>query len=319
MRSCCGSRRRWPLGPAGAAGPRRPPSADRARAAGRARLRAPARAARPAPGGRPRGWTRCCRCTATGWPASWPRSGPPTSPSAPPRPACSWPSTAARCRLPRWSASSSGRRAGRPASAWPRSRWAPTPTRNSSSSELSADDSALTGYLVEEVLNLQPPEVTGDAAEHEHPGSGQRHAASELPGDEQAGRSCPAGGARNAFVQPLGDGWYRYHTLFAEVLRLQLRREHPDRIALLHRRAARWYERNGSLADAVRHAAEAGDWLLAADLIIDGLADREIIETARRPVAGRRVGRDAVQPTPGPSSQPYAGLRGRPVLGRGPA
>ena len=62
----------------------------------------------------------------------------------------------------------------------------------------------------------------------------------------------------NAFVQPIGSGQYRYHTLFAEALRLKLKREHPDRIALLHRRAARWYERNGQLTDAVRHAAQAG-------------------------------------------------------------
>jgi ATP/maltotriose-dependent transcriptional regulator MalT len=39
------------------------------------------------------------------------------------------------------------------------------------------------------------------------------------------------------------------------MLRLQLRREHPDRIAFLHRRAARWCERNGQLTDGVRHAA----------------------------------------------------------------
>jgi hypothetical protein len=37
----------------------------------------------------------------------------------------------------------------------------------------------------------------------------------------------------NAFIQPIGTGWYRYHTLFAEVLRLELRREHPDWIATL--------------------------------------------------------------------------------------
>ncbi len=35
----------------------------------------------------------------------------------------------------------------------------------------------------------------------------------------------------NAFVQPIGSGWYRYHTLFAEMLRLKLRHEHPDRVA----------------------------------------------------------------------------------------
>ena len=103
-------------------------------------------------------------------------------------------------------------------------------------------------------------------------------AASELTGDERAGAILSAVAHANAFVQPAGDGWYRYQTLFAEVLRLKLRHEHPGRLAALHRRAARWYERTGSLTDAVRHAAQAGDWPLAAGIVIDGLAVSEIIE-----------------------------------------
>jgi LuxR family transcriptional regulator, maltose regulon positive regulatory protein len=66
--------------------------------------------------------------------------------------------------------------------------------------------------------------------------------------------------------------------LFAEVLRLKLSREYPDRRAQLHWRAARWYERHGQLTDAVRHAAETGDWHLAASIVIDGLAIGEIIQ-----------------------------------------
>ena len=62
------------------------------------------------------------------------------------------------------------------------------------------------------------------------------------------------------------------------MLRLKLRREYPDRVAVLHRRAARWYERNGQLTDAVRHAARAGDWQLAASMVIDELAIGQIIE-----------------------------------------
>jgi len=42
-------------------------------------------------------------------------------------------------------------------------------------------------------------------------------------------------------------------------------------MAPLHRRAARWYERNGQLTDAVRHAAQASDWPLASRMVIDGL------------------------------------------------
>jgi LuxR family maltose regulon positive regulatory protein len=79
-------------------------------------------------------------------------------------------------------------------------------------------------------------------------------------------------------VQPVGGGWYRYHALFAEVLRLKLRHEPPGRVPSLHRRAARWHERNGRLTDAMRHAPEAGDWELAAIMVVDALAISEIIE-----------------------------------------
>ncbi len=144
--------------------------------------------------------------------------------------------------------------------------------------ELITDDSVLTGYLVAEVLNPQPPvvrELLLSTSILEHV-SGE--AASELTGNEQAGRILPALARANAFVQPAGSGWYRYHTLFAEVLRLKLDREHPDRAAALHRRAAQWYGRNGQLTDAVRHATHVGDWPLAASIVIDGLAISEIIE-----------------------------------------
>jgi len=144
--------------------------------------------------------------------------------------------------------------------------------------ELIAEDSAVTGYLVEEVLNTQPPEVRDMMLSTSILESFSAAIASELLSNEQAERILPAMARANAFVQPLGRGRYRYHTLFAEVLRLKLRREYPERIAQLHRRAARWYERNGALTDAVRHAAEAGDWPLAASMVIDGLAIGEILE-----------------------------------------
>ena len=144
--------------------------------------------------------------------------------------------------------------------------------------ELITEDSALTGYLVEEVLGTAPPqvrEVLLSTSILEHVSA---EAASELAGDEQAGAILTAVAHANAFVQPIGCGWYRYHTLFAEVLRLKLRREYPDRLAPLHRRAARWYERSGQSADAVRHATQAGDWQLAAGMVIDALAISEVIE-----------------------------------------
>ena len=149
--------------------------------------------------------------------------------------------------------------------------------------ELITDDSALTGYLAEEVLNTQPPEVRDVLLDTSILEQVSAELAGELAGDEHAAGILPALAAANAFVQPAGPGWYRYHTLFAEVLRLKLRRESPGRIVLLHRRAARWYERNGLLTDAVRHAVQADDWPLAAGLVIDGLAIGEIIEPRAGP------------------------------------
>ncbi len=149
--------------------------------------------------------------------------------------------------------------------------------------ELITDDSTLTGYLAEQVLNLQPPAVRDVLLSTSILDRVSAEAASELTGNDQAGSILPALARANAFVQPAGPGWYRYHTLFAEMLRLKLDREHPGRVSSLHRRAALWYERNGRLTDAVRHAAEAGDWQLASGMVIDGLAISEIIQSRGSP------------------------------------
>jgi LuxR family maltose regulon positive regulatory protein len=144
--------------------------------------------------------------------------------------------------------------------------------------DLVTDDSAVTGYLVQEVLNAQPPQIRELLLNTSILDLVSAEAASELAGREQAKEILPVLARANAFVQPAGGGWYRYHTLFAEVLRLKLRHEHPGRVPALHRRAARWHERYGRLADAVRHAAAAGDWPLSASMVIDALAISEIIE-----------------------------------------
>jgi len=144
--------------------------------------------------------------------------------------------------------------------------------------ELDAEDSAITAYLVEEVLNAQPSAVRDLLLRTSILDCISTGLAGELAGDPEAGNSLPALARANAFVQPLGHGWYRYHSMFAAVLRLKLRSECADRLPDLHRRAARWYQRNGWLAEAVRHAAEAGDWPLAAAMVCDELAISQLIE-----------------------------------------
>ncbi|HET7037625.1 MAG TPA: LuxR C-terminal-related transcriptional regulator [Thermomicrobiaceae bacterium] len=124
-------------------------------------------------------------------------------------------------------------------------------------------------YLAEEVLRHQPDAVRAfllqtaildrlngalcDAV------TGQADGAGRLEALEQG----------NFFVVPLDDQrrWYRYHHLFAGVLRAHLREELPERIATLHRRASAWYEQAGSADDAIRHALAAQDFARAADLV----------------------------------------------------
>ena len=73
----------------------------------------------------------------------------------------------------------------------------------------------------------------------------------------------------NLFLVPLDDRrrWYRYHHLFADVLRAHLLDEQPDEVPELHRRASDWYEQNGDRSEAIRHALAGGDFDRAADLI----------------------------------------------------
>jgi LuxR family maltose regulon positive regulatory protein len=73
----------------------------------------------------------------------------------------------------------------------------------------------------------------------------------------------------NLFVVPLDDErrWYRYHHLFADLLRQRLQRERRGLAPELHRRASTWYEQEGILFEAVNHALPAGDFEQAAELV----------------------------------------------------
>jgi LuxR family maltose regulon positive regulatory protein len=63
--------------------------------------------------------------------------------------------------------------------------------------------------------------------------------------------------------------WYRYHHLFADVLRQELHRAEPDVVPQLHRRAADWFAGHDLPLDAVRHALTSGDTVRAAELVAE--------------------------------------------------
>jgi LuxR family maltose regulon positive regulatory protein len=104
----------------------------------------------------------------------------------------------------------------------------------------------------------------------------------------------------NLFLVPLDDqrDWYRYHHLFAQLLRLELANRDPKLIPALHRRAAAWHERAGNVDEAIHHATAAWEFPEAGRLIarhwlaywrrgrldtvarwLDGLPDEAIVAT----------------------------------------
>jgi ATP/maltotriose-dependent transcriptional regulator MalT len=65
----------------------------------------------------------------------------------------------------------------------------------------------------------------------------------------------------NLFLTPLDEShrWYRYHPIFADMLRQRLQQDASAQIPELHRRASHWYREQGMLAEAVTHAHAAED------------------------------------------------------------
>lgn len=73
----------------------------------------------------------------------------------------------------------------------------------------------------------------------------------------------------NLFLVPLGGqgGWYRFHPLFAQLLRRELGRRAPGVVPALHRRAYSWHRDHGTAEEAIYHAIEAGEYAAAAELV----------------------------------------------------
>ncbi|GHO89456.1 LuxR C-terminal-related transcriptional regulator [Dictyobacter formicarum] len=72
----------------------------------------------------------------------------------------------------------------------------------------------------------------------------------------------------NLFLVPLDEShrWYRYHQIFADVLRQRLQQSDATLVPVLHRRASLWYREQGMLVEAVTHARSAGDWECIASI-----------------------------------------------------
>jgi LuxR family transcriptional regulator, maltose regulon positive regulatory protein len=124
-------------------------------------------------------------------------------------------------------------------------------------------------YLTEEVLAGQPEQVLrflletsvldrlcGPLCDAVTGGTGSQEMLEELD-------------RANLFVVPLDEvrQWWRYHHLFADLLRARLERQQPARLPELHRAAATWHEEHGLADEAIRHATAAGETGWAARLV----------------------------------------------------
>ena len=142
-------------------------------------------------------------------------------------------------------------------------------------------------YLADEVLDGQPGQVRAFlletsvlerlSAELCDAVTGRAGSQAMLAGIERAG----------LFLVPLDEvrGWWRYHHLFADLLRARLQAEQPGRVQALHRAAAAWCEEHDLADDAVRHALAAGDAAWAARLVerhVETLLGRSEGATLRR-------------------------------------
>jgi LuxR family maltose regulon positive regulatory protein len=140
--------------------------------------------------------------------------------------------------------------------------------------DIAGDEQAVTDYLADEVLgrlgeqtrlfllrtSLAGECVRGDLAD-------------ALTGEPGGARTLDLLSRENSLVGSCDadddGGCYRYHPLLRDVLRAELRRRLPQEIPVLLRRAARWYCEHGAVLDALRCAAEAGDWDYGAYVLAD--------------------------------------------------
>src|SRR5580693_59107 len=142
-------------------------------------------------------------------------------------------------------------------------------------------------YLADEVLDGQPGQVRAFLLETsvlEHLSgalcdavTGRADSQAMLAGIERAG----------LLLVPLDEvrGWWRYHHLFADLLRARLQAEQPGRVQGLHRAAGAWCDEHDLADDAVRHALAAGDAAGAARLVerhVETLLGRSEGVTLRR-------------------------------------
>ena len=124
-------------------------------------------------------------------------------------------------------------------------------------------------YLLEEVLDQQPTRIEDFLLKTSLLERISAPLCDAVTGESGSQTVLTQLDRANLFLIPLDDErrWYRYHHLFADLLRSRLEQTKRDQIPALHRRASAWYEQNGLIAEAVSHMVAAGDIEQVAELV----------------------------------------------------
>ncbi len=124
-------------------------------------------------------------------------------------------------------------------------------------------------YLAEEVLARQPEELQTFLLETSILDRMRAPLCNALTGRADGQTALERLEHANLFVIPLDDErhWYRYHHLFADVLRQRLSQTQADLVPELHKGASGWFEEEGLVPEAIHHALAAQDWERAIRLI----------------------------------------------------
>ena len=124
-------------------------------------------------------------------------------------------------------------------------------------------------YLIEEVLNQQPENVQTFLLQTAIINRLTASLCNALTDQEDGQETLEMLERANLFVIPLDNerNWYRYHHLFADILRQRLQLTRSEQLSILHIRASEWYEKNRSFDDAIEHALHAKDFERAAGLL----------------------------------------------------
>jgi LuxR family maltose regulon positive regulatory protein len=127
----------------------------------------------------------------------------------------------------------------------------------------------IVNYLGEEVLTSQPPRVRDFLLLTSVLNRMCAPLCNALTGRPDGAELISEIHRANLFLIPLDDEhrWFRYHHLFAGLLRHELSRTAPEKPSALHQRAAQWYADNGDAAEAIGHAIASGDVPLSRRLV----------------------------------------------------